>query len=588
MRSWLRIGVTGLGVLCLLSGFFLPARSSAQVGEAHRVMILWLQPTGDASDRFGRDVANALRDVLKLFPAHEPIDEKEIRDAARQYELDFRRLDCIQGTQLANLLDVSMLFCGEYTENADQTLATSGVKFAAPGGSAFVIEDRTWGRRDARQAASFYSEQLSEFTEQQNRAAYCGQYYDAKDWASAEENCKIALELDPANTTVRYVYSRVKEAQELFNDAYAELLTIIEQDRLHEDALLSAGYLAATELDDKPAARAHYEAYLELNPGNAQVRMNVAYELATAGDAEGAMVLTEEGLEIEPDNVDLLELYAGFASNAGRDAMAALAPNQPMSMEAGGFFTKAADAYRKVYGLKGAEMDVRHLRQLLATFNQLGQLDEAIEIADQVLQTHGEEGQLWSIYADILNKTGRVDDALAALESLAEIDPDYPNVRVRQGSWLLALGREDEALTFLQQAVEKGEQAADQVAMIVFKAGYDKGISVEPEDWDYAARLFTMAQSFGDQLSEPVSGQIDFWYAWAYYNQIVKLAAPETLQSAELTLPKFEEVQRILAQANVGVYVQTNEALGGHLATVRDAAGQYIGVQQALIKRGRR
>ena len=223
MRSWLRIGITGLGVLSLLSSFLLPARSSAQVGEAHRVMILWLQPADDSSDRFGRDVANALRDVLKLFPAHEPIDDREVRDAARQFDLDHRRLDCIQGQQLANLLNVSMLFCGSYTENsADRTFSTSGVQFAAPGGTTFsIVEDHTWDRRGAKEAATHFSEQLSSFTEQQNRAAFCGVYYDAKDWVGAEENCSIALEMDPSNTTVRYVYARVKQEQSLYDEAYA-------------------------------------------------------------------------------------------------------------------------------------------------------------------------------------------------------------------------------------------------------------------------------------------------------------------------------------------------------------------------------
>ena len=93
---------------------------------------------------------------------------------------------------------------------------------------------------------------------------------------------------------------------------------------------------------------------------------------------------------------------------------------------------------------------------------------------------------------------------------------------------------------------------------------------------------------FEDQLSDTVSGQIDFWYAWAYYNQVVQLAAPETLASAELTLPKFQEVRQILSQENVGIYVQTSSSLTGHRATVRDAAEQYIAVQEALIKRGRR
>lgn len=585
MRSWLRIGITGVGVLSLLGSFILPARSSAQTGEAHRVMILFLQPADDGSDRFGRDVANELRDILKLFPAHDPIDEREIRDAARQFDLDHRQLDCVQGRQLANRLDVTMLFCGSYTENSqDQTVTATGVRFAAPGGSAFDIEDRIWGRRDAEEAATFYSEQLSSFTEQQSRAAFCGQYYDAKDWASAEENCNIALELDPSNTSVRYVLSHVKQEQGLVDEAYAEVLRVIGLDALHEDALNFAGFLAAT-LGDKSAAREHYLAYLALNPGNAAVRMRVAYDLAQAGDAEGAMLLTEEGLEIESDNVDLLEQYAQFATSAARDARQAEDPNQPMSMEVGGFFSKAAAAYLKAYGIKGAEMESGHLRNMLATLLELGQLEEAGEIAEQVLLTHGEEPQFWSLHADILNRTGRVDDALAALEKLAELDPNYPNVRARQGSWLLGVGREDEALPFLQQAIDAGEQSADQVANMIFAPGYRKGVDVE--DWDYAIRLLGLAKTFDGQLSDRMSGQVDFWYGYSLYKKAVGLEGPQTLQSAELTLPLFRQVKAILEQERVGAYA-TETDLNGNLTEVLAATQRFIEIQEALIERGRR
>lgn len=585
MRSWLRIGITGVGVLSLLSCFILPARSSAQVGEAHRVMILFLQPAGDGSDRFGRDVANELRDILKLFPAHDPIDEREIRDAARQYDLDHRKLDCVQGRQLANRLDVTMLFCGNYTENSqDQTVSATGVKFAAPGGSSFDIEDRTWGRRDAEEAATYYSEQLSSFTERQNRAAFCGQYYDAKDWASAEENCNIALELDPSNTNVRYVLSHVKQEQGLMEEAYAEVLKVIELDALHEDALLSAGFLAGT-LGDKPAARGHYEAYLELNPGNAAVRMQVAYALAQAGDAEGAMLLTEEGLEIESDNVDLLEQYAQFATSAARNAMQAQEPNQPMSMEVGGFFSKAAEAYLKAYSIRGAEMESGHLRNMLASLLELGQLEEAGAIAEQVLETHGEEPQFWSLYADILNRTGRVDDALAALGKLVELDPSYENVRARQGNWLLGVGREEEALPFLQQAIDAGEQSPDQVANMIFAPGYRKGVDVE--DWDYAIRVLGMAKTFDGQLSEQRSGQVDFWYGYSVYKRTVGLEGPQTLQSAELTLPLFQQVKEILGQEKVGAYA-AGAGLDGNLTEVLTATERFIEIQEALIERGRR
>ena len=585
MRSWYRIGIAGLGALTLLSGFLVPPRASAQVGDAHRVMILNLQPTSEGSDRFGRDVARELRRLLSQFPTHEPIEEREVRDIARQFEVDERRLDCIGGQQMARYVDAQVIFCGSTTENReDQTFTTSGVQFAAPGGTAFAIEDRTWGRRDARAAATFFSEQLATFTEQQNRAQWCGQYYDARDYASAEDNCREALAMDSDNVAVRYVLAHVLRDTERLQEAYEEVLRVLELDGLHEDALSLAGFLAFT-LGDKDAGRAHYDDLLELNPGNAAVRMQVAHEQAQAGDAAGAAERIKVGLDLEPDNVDLLERYAAYATRAGEELMAAAAPGAPLSMEAGSFFSEALDSYQKAYAIKGMEMDSRHLRNMLAVLNQLGQLEDAIDLAEDVVRTHGEEPQFWSIYADILNKNGDVDGALEALERLASLDPEYPNVRARQGKWLLDVGRREEAIPYLEQAIEAGEQDPQQVVNIIFNNGYSEG--VRQENWDHALEVLDLARAFGDMVPEVLSGRTDLFYGYSLLRQAELLEKPETVESARLTLPKFQQVREILSQSNVAAFTDTEENFKAQAADWLAAAEQFIVRQERLIERGR-
>ena len=585
MSSRLRIGITGLGVLTLLSGFLVPERASAQVGDAHRLMLLNLQPRNDGSDRFGRDVANQLRRLLDQLPTHEPIDARELRDVARQYDIDERTLGCVQGQQMARFVDAQVIFCGNTIQNEDGTFTTTGVQFSAPGGSTLSIEDRTWNRRAAREAATFFSEQLAAFTEQQNRATFCGMYYEAQDYASAEENCRIALELDPANIPARYVLSHVLEDTERHREAYEEVLRVLELDGLHEDALSFAGYLAAT-LDDKEAARGHYQALLELDPTNAVVRMQVAYDLAQAGDVEGAMSLIKDGIELAPDNVDLLEMYGGYATRAAQDAMASAPPGAPLSMEAGTNFTEALGAYQRVYEIKGTEMDSRHLRNMLATLNHLEQLDEAVELAESILETHGDEAQFWSIYADILNKNDDLDGALTALDELAARDPAYANLNARRGMWILEAGRDEEAAPFLEEAIQAGELQPGQVVNIYFNNGYTKGVQLD--EWAHAIRVLGRARAFGELVPEGLSGRTDFWYGYAIFKEAEIQEKPETVASAELTLPKFKQVQQILGQANVAAYIELQPSLRTNLAEVRGATEQFIIRQERVIERGRR
>lgn len=585
MRSRYRIGIAGLGVLAILGSFLVPQRSSAQVGEAHRLLVLNLQPTGEGSDRFGRDVARELRRAMSEIPTHSAIEEREVRDIARQYDVDERRLDCVGGHQIARFVAAQVIFCGYTTENReDQTFTTTGVQFAAPGGTAFAIEDRTWGRRDARQAATFFSEQLTAFTEQQNRATWCGQYYEAKDYASAEENCRIALELDPANVPARYVLSHVLADTERLDEAYDEALHVLELDGLHESALNFAGYLAAN-LGDRTAARAHYEALLELDPDNAAVRMQVGFDLAGAGDAAGAMELLRAGLEFDPDNVELLERSANYAMVAAQKEMETAEPDAPLGMEAGTFYSHALDGYQRAYEIRGVEMEWRHLRNMLATLNQLGQLEEAIGLAEEVRQTHGQEPQFWSDYANILNKAGDVNGALDKLDQLMSLDPEFANVNVRRGRWLLEAGRADEAIPYLEQAIEAGEQDPVQVVNIIFNNGYSEG--VRQENWDHALEILELARAFGDLVPEQLSGRTDLFYGYSLLRQAEILEKPETVESAQLTLPKFKQVQQILNQSNVTAYTDTEESFKAQVGDWLDATERYIIRQERVIERGR-
>ena len=189
----------------------------------------------------------------------------------------------------------------------------SGVKFAAPGGTQFAIEDRTWGEKEYETAAAEISGTFETYVTQLRHAAFCGDYYNSKDWSGAETNCLRALEMNPADTQTRLIYALVRKEQGRDQESYEEVLKVIETDPLNEDALNLAGHQAAI-LERPDEARQHYTRYLQLQPENAPVRMRVAYDLATAGDSEGAMLLIEEGLQLDDTNVEMLLQHASFAT----------------------------------------------------------------------------------------------------------------------------------------------------------------------------------------------------------------------------------------------------------------------------------
>src|SRR5690606_29963047 len=146
----------------------------------------------------------------------------------------------------------------------------------------------------------------------------------------------------------------------------------------------------------------YYSRYLELNPGDVNIRMRIAYDLAQAGDPIGAMDFIQVGLDVDPESVDLLEQYGGFAFAAalqvqeqaavGAEDAGALTP------EAAEYYRQAIGAYEKVYAAQGAEARVAHLRDIISAYVQLGESDRAIAMGEQVLETHPQEDQIWMIY----------------------------------------------------------------------------------------------------------------------------------------------------------------------------------------------
>lgn len=582
MSSWLRIGIVATGALVLFLGPLLPAPASAQVSERFRVMVTNLMPLNDANDDFGKDLAKELRDLINQFGTHQPIDEKEIRDAADRFDLDMEDLDCVRSQQLAGQINANVVFCGTYTEDKDaDTFSLQGIQFAAPGGPSFMIEDKTWHKDDHEVAAQEIAGAFETYIDQLRAAQFCGDYYQSKDWEGAERTCTSALEMNPDNSQVRFVYANVLFQTERLEEAYRETLQVIEADPLHEGALQLAGYVAANlGLNDE--AREHYSAYLALNPGDAIIRMQIAYDLAQAGDVEGAMLLTEEGLEIKPDNVELLLRHAAFATRAAQDITASAEPGAPLSAEVAELYRKAMGSYEVVYEVQGDEMEVGHILNMIAGFTELEQVQDAIDMGARALETHGDDASLWSRYADVLKRAERVEEAIAALNEVEARDPGFANVKARQGSWMLETGQEDEALRFLQEAVEKGEQTADAMAILLLANAHSKG--VVPKDWGHALRVISHAKSFENEVSEGTRGQLDFWHGFSLFNQALEQERPQTLETAQLTLPKFQQAARFFVLPRVAAYAEAN-AIG--LQQFRDATQQYIEIQEAIIQRGR-
>ena len=524
-------------------------------GGRFRVMIPYFTPLEDAKDNFGKDASKELREMMEAMPTHVAMSENDIKDEAKRFDLKIDDLDCIRTRQLAAQINVPVAICASYTEQPDKSWMVSAQVWDIAGGESFDIDLFPAGEKDKEGAALHIYEQFERYSTTVRSAAICQDYFASQQWDNALRNCDESLALNSSQIGTRYLRGRILYEMENYDESLTELETVIAANPVHGEALQLAGYISAvTEQDDK--ARDYYNRYLEINPGNDAIRMNIAYDLARAGDPVGAMELLQVGLDLDPENVNLNEQYGGFAFSAALDIQQeqAVAGDENggsgVAPEAIGYYRQAIASYEKVFEAKGAETPVGHLSNVISAYIQLDELSEAISLGERVLETHGQEDRLWVLYADALQRSDRLDDAIVALDRVMEINPEHPSAALRQGNWLIQAGRVNDAVSVLSGVAENNPAQAEQAARMIFAEAYQKGI--EPDNYAYAIESLEAAKRLPN-LAPAMNNQLNFWHGYSLYQMAVAEQEPQTLGTANSSLPKFNQAVGLLQQS-AGVF----------------------------------
>lgn len=551
----------------------------AQEQGRFEVLIPNFRPADGSNKKFGEKVAKDLRELINTLPTHQPVDKKDMDRAIKKFDLDGNNLECPLTVQLASQMGSQVALCASYVQQGDQWVVSAEF-YEVSSGESFVVSPTTVGEDQDQQAAQHIFDEFDQYTAQLRAATFCVEYAASSAWTPALEQCDRALELNPKATGTRYIRARVLFETQRPDEALQELRRVLEDNPVHEDALQLAGYISATEGADAEALD-YYSRYLELSPGNAAVRMKIAYELAQAGDPGGAMQLIQEGLDRDQENIDLWEQLGGFAFAAGQEVNDATPKEDANTVapDAVPYFRTAIEAYERVFAAKGAETPANELRSIIAAYVQLGDLTQAISFGSQALETHPEEAGLWSIYADALQRDEQLDQALTALDRVAELDPEYPNVGLRQGKWLLEAGRLSEATEALKSLVSADPEQADGAGRMVVAQAYAKG--VQPKNWSVAVQTLNTALQI-PSMSDKTVQQINFWLGYSILQGAIPAQEARTLETAQATLPRFQRAKQLFG--NVGNYPsEVNVNLGQLL----QAVDQYIAIQESIIKRGR-
>ena len=548
----------------------------------YRVLIPDFEALEGADRDFGEEAAKRLREMINTLATHQPIERKEIEQDLKRFKMKMEDLDCIRTRQLAAQMSAQVALCASYSGRGPEYSVTAEFWDVAAG-EPLTVEPTTGVKKQELAVAEHIFNQFDRYVQQVRFAQFCGEYAQSQQWDNALENCDRALEINPNAVATRYQRARILFDANRYPESLEELRRVLELNEFHEDALQLAGYVSAKEGQDDQAL-AYYKQYLELSPGNTAVRMRIAYDLATAGDPRGAMELIQVGLDVAPENTDLLEQYSGFAFAAGlevnQEAAVGAQDGSAVAPEAREYFRKAIEAAKKVFTAKGPETSVAILRNIIAAHVQLDEIDQAVAMGREALATHPQEDALWSVYADALQRAGQLDEAIAALDRVKEINPSAPNVSLRQGNWLIRAGRMEDAVAVLKEAVAGNSAQADVAARLIFADAYSNGI--QKDRYDHAITGIAAAKQLPN-LSSMMLSQLNFWHAYALYTGGVKEQEPQTLETAQATLPKFQQAVQLFEQSRE--YAATQASI--NLTQFLTNAQTYIEIQEAIIKRGR-
>lgn len=594
-----RMKIAGTLVLAAsLMGLAAAPASAQDAGDRYTILVPWLAPQGGADNDFGEDVAKELRNLINDLHTHQTVDDRALRDARRKYDVDEEALsNCITARQLAMQENWQLVVCGEYTEMGNRQVEVAARFVGAANAEEFVVPTFTANERDPRQAAQQMLQSFDQWQTALRHSVFCNDYIQSEQWEQALGQCEQALAINPEAASTLYQKAFILNNMERQEEALATVDQLLELDQIHENGLKLGGIIATT-MGDRDRAREYFDRYMELNPGDIQVRLTIATDISNAGDYRGALRFAQEGLEAEPDNLNLITYIGHFAVNAASEAEAQLAAARNGGGTPGGtapaegtdqtpaegtlvteLYETAVESYQRVFEEQGEETEMRILERMIVALFKLERYDEAVDLGQQATAMHPEEGTLWEAHSRALEAAGEAEEALAAIEQAQDLGRSSPALSQRKAMLQLAAGNTAEGMAALQEAVDEGLMDASTAFRAIFSVAYNDNYT--QGNMNTALQLLDAAGDLATTEEDRLTR--NFWRGYIVFQQAQSAHEPQTAESAARARPMFERALELFQAARGYEEILPS----ADVPSLIDAAQRFIEIQEALIRRGR-
>jgi tetratricopeptide (TPR) repeat protein len=569
-------GIT-LAAGALLVASATPVHAQQAVSGRMRVLVPPFVNAAGGQSKMGEKIADRLKKQLNELPTHAPADDGEVKKQIKKYGLNEKEMSCVQWRQLMQYVNAELTLCGTIDESTNAVNAT----FHSSKGTSFEVPQ--FAAQSDEQVAQQVVQSFRTYARQLELVVYCNDYIQSQNWQAALDNCNQAVELNPRSVDAHYMRGSALTNLDKPEEALAAYQKVLELDPMHGDALLAAGILAA-KLNRQDLSKKYFHEYLALNPGNIEVTLKVATDLANAGDPEGALALVEE---IAKDDAPTTVFeYAGhFAVNAAIKKKEDTGPGagDAALAQAKELFRKGAQHYEKVLA-RGDSVSPEVRQRLIIAYAESGDNAKALAAAERATAAQPNDASIWFAYATALREAKRVDEAMKALDRVAQIDPKYPNVSRTRGLLLMDAGRTQEAVAAIKAAAAAGELDESQVETLAQQmAGVTGNRLVNQGKHDEAVVYFRAARDLGK--SQRTIGMANLLEGFSLVKQAETLigasVARPTAAAARKAKPLLERAKILLEGAGGYTDQASNRAL------LLQQVGQFLEVADALIKSGR-
>lgn len=361
----------------------------------------------------------------------------------------------------------------------------------------------------------------------------------------------------------------------------------IEADPKNMQAMLGLAELEQAQAN-ADAALDWLRRAVEAQPQQAAPRLRLVGLLLQRNEPEKAVAAAREGLQVVPGNPGLLEALgraqwaAGDRANAAasfRQLAASNPRSAPAQAELGRVMLAQGDEAAAVQALQRAvAVDDAYLPahvELIGIAVRAGRNDEAIGLAQGWSRRHPDSVEGAVLVADLMQRFGHFDEALAVLKAVPEAKTAAPLV-MRVAELQVRSGKPDEALAVLKEWADAGPQiGARRVAlgnMHLRLKQYDQAQAVFeavlPSEGDNPTVLNNLAWLYDRKGDPRATGMAEKAYRLAPNS-------PEIADTLGFILVRGNDLQRGLALLS-DAHEKRKDApeIRYHLAVALQAAGR--------------